>query len=307
MDLGGYIDRHQKSLHHIALATDGSCPHSGNCLGGLCGLFSLKSLEWEGIQQHAEIDILRSCILRNRAQLVALSIGFIAPVATEDFYQDIFGVKLTDSKPCDGSDCSPIQFPSLRTLALSKASLPRQLRPKEASIFGSLQSLILRDCASQLAFLGSFSRSLIIPRLQHFEFCSDGLLHTHDGNRDVSPLVDFLLSLDNLKHLHLRLSAFSNTPQIQLAIEKHRSTLESFAYHERGLLPIDEEGLFEDIRDKTPEWLYCMPWIVKPYQLTALALCTGPSALVGCLLVTHEKLLTEAAIPTRAHGQNFSP
>jgi hypothetical protein len=227
-------------------------------------------------------------------------------VATEDLYQDIFGATLTDSKPCDGSDYAPIQFPSLLKLALSKASLPRQLRPKEASIFGSLQSLILRDCASQLAFLGSLSRSQIILRLLHFEFCSDGILHTHDENRDVSPLVDFLLSLDGLKHLHLRLSDFSNTSQIQLAIEKHRPTLESFAYHERGLLPIDEEGLFEDIRDKTPTWLSYMPWIVKPCQLAALALCTGPSALVGCLFVTHEKLLTEAAIPTRAHCQNFS-
>jgi hypothetical protein len=196
LDLGGYIARHQKGLHHIALATDGSCPHSGNCLGGLCGLLSLKSLEWEGIQQHAELDILRSCILRNRAHLVALSLGFIAPVPTEDFYQDIFGVTLTDPKPYDGSDYAPIQFPSLLKLALSKASLPRQLRPKEASIFGSLQSLILRDCASQLAFLCSLSRSQIILRLLHFEFCSDGILHTHDENRDVSPLVDFLLSLD---------------------------------------------------------------------------------------------------------------
>jgi hypothetical protein len=107
-------------------------------LGGLCGLLRLKSLEWEGIQQHTELDILRLCILRNRAHLVSLSLGFIAPVATEDFYRDIFGATLTDSKPCDGSDYAPIQFPSLLKLALSKASLPGQLRPKEASIFGSL-------------------------------------------------------------------------------------------------------------------------------------------------------------------------
>ncbi|KAJ5318300.1 hypothetical protein N7476_004720, partial [Penicillium atrosanguineum] len=278
LDLGGYIDRYQNDLHHIALATDGSCPHSGNCLGGLSRLLSLKSVEWEGIQQRAELDILRSCILRNREHLVALSLGFIAPLATDNFYQDIFGVSLPD-KSYNGSEYTPIYFPSLLTLSLSKAPLPRQLRPKGASMFGSLQSLTLRDCTSQLAFLDSFSCSQIAMQLLHFEFCSDGILDTYDDDRDLSPLVDFLLSLNGLKHLHLRLSDFTNTSQIQLAIEKHRPTLESFAYHERGLLPIDDEGVFEDIRDKTPAWLSCAPWTVRPYQLTALALSAGPSGL----------------------------
>lgn len=186
---------------------------------------------------------------------------------------------------CDGSECTPIQFPSLLALSLSKAPLPRYLRPKEASILGPLRSLTLRECTSQLAFLGSLSCSQIAMQLLHFEFCSDGILDTHDGDRDLSPLVDFLLSFDGLKHLHLRLSDFTNTSQIQLAIEKHRPTLESFAYHERGLLPIDDE-VFEDIRHKTPAWLSCAPWTVKTYQLTALALSAEPSALVGHLFVT---------------------
>ena len=72
-------------------------------------------------------------------------------------------------------------------------------------------------------------------------------------------LVDFLLSLDGLKQLHPRLSDFTNTSQIQLAIEKNRPTLESFAYHERGLLHIDDKGLFEDNRDRTPAWLSHVP------------------------------------------------
>lgn len=305
LDSGGYIGKHQKGLTHISLVTDGSCPHSGGSLGGLRSLLSVKSLEWVGVQQTSEFDTLRACILRNRTHLAALSIGFITPLAAIDLYQDIFGLPLVEAKPSDNFDIAPIDFPCLTSLVLSKAPLPRKLRPKDASIFGSLQSLTLRDCASQITFLGSFSLSQSTMRLVNFEFCYDSVLHDHDEAPDVSPLVDFLLSLEGLKNLHLKLSNFSNTSQVQLAILKHLPTLESLAYHERGLLAIDDEGLFEDVRDKTPVWLSDIPWIANLYHATALALCTKPSTLVSSVFLSVEFLLTEAASTTRAHGQGF--
>lgn len=121
----------------------------------------------------------------------------------------------------------------------------------------------------------------------------------------MSPLVEFLLSLEGLKHLHLKLSTFSNTSNVQLAIEKHQPTLKSLAYHERDLLRIDEEGLFEEVRDKTPAWLTELPSIADLHHTTALALCTGPSVLVSHLFLTHGRLLTEAAIPTRTRSEDF--
>lgn len=305
LDQGGYIANQQRDLNHVSLVTDGSCPHSGRCLGGLRGLLSLKSLEWVGVQQHTDLETLRTCINQNRAHLASLCICFAGPMEGIDVYQDVFGTPKAEVKSFDRSNLSPIRFPSLLSMVLSNAPFPRKPRPADASIFGSLRSLILRDCASQLAFLRSVSSSKATLPLVHFEFCYDSIQHDPDGGRDVSPLVEFLLLLEGLKHLHLKLSNFANTSNVQLAIEKHQPTLKSLVYHERELLRIDEEGLFEEVRDKTPAWLTDLPSITDLHHKTALALCTGPSVLVSHPSLTHGRLLTEAAIQTRTHSEDF--
>lgn len=294
LDPDGYIDRYQKCLNHITLVTDGSCPHSGRCLGGLRSLSSLRSLEWDGIEQPVEFDTLRTCILRNRKHLAALSIGFIAPVANIDIYQDVLGKPLDETQPCGDRDMMSIQFPCLISLTLSKVALPRKLRLKDAVIFGSLQSLILRNCTNQITFIDSISRSRHTMQLERLEFCYDSV-HEDEGC-DVSPLVDFLLSIKGLKHLYLKLSNFLDTSQIQLAIEKHQPTLKSLAYHERGFLPIDDEGLFEDVRDRAPVWLSDL-WTTNLHKATALALCTEPTTLVSYCIRSGEYFLTERSDP----------
>lgn len=279
LGLDGYIDRHQKSLSHISLVTDGTCQHSGHCLGGLRSLSSLKSLMWEGIARPAEFDTLRMCILRNRKHLAVVSIGYVAPIATIDIYHDVFGKPVDEAQPGNGTGMLSIPFPCLTSVTLSKAALPRNVRPKDACIFSSLRSLILRNCTNQITFLDSISRTRRALQLEHLEFCYDSL--QDDEDRDVTPLVDFLRSLEGLKHLHLKLSNFLNTSQIRLAIEKHRSSLKSLAYHERSLVPIDDEGLFEDVRDKAPAWLSHNLWSANLCHATALAFSTGPSTIVG--------------------------
>ncbi|OQD73136.1 hypothetical protein PENANT_c217G01220 [Penicillium antarcticum] len=56
LDKNGYLCRHQRSLNRLSLITDGSCPEAGGALNGLSEFSSLKTIEWEGIQQPAEID-----------------------------------------------------------------------------------------------------------------------------------------------------------------------------------------------------------------------------------------------------------
>ncbi|KAJ6081434.1 hypothetical protein N7499_006308 [Penicillium canescens] len=280
LDLDGYIDRHQNGLSHISLVTDGTCPHSGRCLSGLGSLSSLNSLVWEGIGRPAEFDTLRKCILRNRKHLAVVSIGYVAPVATIDIYHDVFGKPVDEAQPYNGTGkvSIPFSFPCLASLTLSKAALPRNVRPKDARIFGSLKSLILRNCTNQITFMNSISRTPGAMQLEHLEFCYDSL-QGYGEDRDVSPLVDFLLSLEGLKHLHLKLSNFCNTSQIQQAIEKHLSSLKSLAYHERGLVSIDDEGLFEDVRDKAPVWLSHSLWSANLCHATALAFSVRPSTI----------------------------
>jgi hypothetical protein len=128
--------------------------------------------------------------------------------------------------------------------------------------------------------MNSISRTGRAMQLEHLEFCYDSL-QGHGEDRDVSPLVDFLLSLEGLKHLHLKLSNFCNTSKIQQAIEKHCSSLKSLAYHERSLVSIDDEGLFEDVRDKAPVWLSHSLWSAHLCHATALAFSVGPSTIVG--------------------------
>ncbi|KAJ5642317.1 hypothetical protein N7490_006317 [Penicillium lividum] len=285
LDLGGFLSKQQKRLAYLSLVTDGACPHAGRCLDGLHELSSLKSLDWDGIQHPSELESLQKCILRNSAHLANLSIGFATHMPNLDFYRAILGAPMYDPLSLDVAVTGPTatRFPHLLCLALSKASLPQELRPGDASIFSHLQSLKLRDCANDITLLGFLSRSQTTVQLRLFEFCCDSVLHENSRNREVNLLVDFLLSFKGLKHLHLKLSNFSDISQVETAITHHSSTLESLIYHERELVPIDDEGLFEDTRDQQPIWIPHLPKVIQLSQISALALCASASGVRSAL------------------------
>ncbi|KAJ5369964.1 uncharacterized protein N7496_006056 [Penicillium cataractarum] len=275
LDTGGLINRQQNCLTHLVLVTDGSCPHAGGCLEGLHELTFLESLEWEGVQHPAEIDSLRRCVRQNSPHLTNLSIGFAVHVANIDFYRDILGLPAPNLVPLGETLSDPsANYPFLQSLSLSKAPLPLKLRQNYELLFCSLKSLTLHGCANELEFLKCLSHSHNRVRLVRFEFCSDSLLHEVNESRDVNlkPLTDFLLSFQGLRYLHLKLSNFSNESHIQTAIAHHHSTLESLAYHQRQLVSVGEEGLFEETRDYSAGWILQLPKTVDTKQIIALAL-----------------------------------
>lgn len=251
-------------------------------------MLSLRSLEWDGIRQGAELEILRACISRNRSHLGTLSIGLITPIEAMDFYTDVLGVPLNKTEARGSIGSTAIQYPSLLKLALSKILLPQTALPSPMPGFTSLKSLTLRYCPNSLQFLSSFTSTQAPPHLVHFEFSYESFT-TNEIDRDVRPLVTFLLLLNGLRHLYLKLSNFSNSFHVSRAISKHCPTLESFAYHERNLSAIDNEGLFEEVRDQTPAWLCRMPGVGQPSFAMALSICMEPIILVSRYFLSGSK------------------
>ncbi|KAJ5142495.1 uncharacterized protein N7515_001282, partial [Penicillium bovifimosum] len=162
LDTNGYLCRHQRSLNRLSLITDGSCPEAGGALNGLSELLSLKTIEWEGIQQPAEIDSLQRCIRRNSSHLTTLSIGLVSSAAAPDLVENIF------EQPSGVFHSSAL--PALSSLTLYKAPFPQTLHLGSRWRCGSLRALSLRNCPNQLRFLKSLSRSKDTLQLKLFEF-----------------------------------------------------------------------------------------------------------------------------------------
>jgi hypothetical protein len=238
-------------------------------------------LKWEGVQQSAEVDSVRRCIRQNAAQLTDLSIGFVRCSDASDLCEEIFGQQ---SRICHSS-----ALPSLSSLALYKISFPQNFRPSPALIYGPLRALVLRECPNQLQFLTSLTRSKGTPQLELFEFSSDNLL---DGfGEDLTPVLNFLVSFKGLRHLFLRLSNFEDPSRVESVVRYHRSTLETLCYHERQLGLIDDEGLFEEYRDVSPQWISGQWDILNLSCLTALALCATPPVVVSHEIYVKNELL----------------
>lgn len=121
-----------------------------------------------------------------------------------------------------------------------------------------------------------------------------------DGfGEDLKPVLNFLISFKGLRHLFLRLSNFEVPSRVESVVRYHRSTLETVCYHERQLGPIDDEGLFEEYRDVSPQWISGQWDILNPSCLTALGLCTtSPVVISHEIYIQNELLLIVAeAIP----------
>ncbi|KAJ5766705.1 uncharacterized protein N7511_004321 [Penicillium nucicola] len=282
LDKNGYLCRHQRSLNRLSLITDGSCPDAGDALDGLSEFSSLKIIEWEGIRQPAEVDSLQRCIRRNSSHLTILSIGLVSSSNAQNLVENIF-------EQHSGLSHSSA-LPSLLSLTLCKAPFPETLQLGSTWSCRSLRALSIRDCPNQLRFLNFLSHSKDTLQLKLFEFVCDNLL---DGlGQDVSPALKFLVSFRGLRHLYLKLSNFEEPPRIDSVIKHHQDTLESLSYHERRLVPLDDEGLFEEERDVSPQWLEAQFDSLNLSSMTALGLCAGPSAVRIYL----EPLATRSAI-----------
>jgi hypothetical protein len=231
----------------------------------------LKTIEWEGIQQPAEVNSLQRCIRRNSAHLTTLSIGLVSSADAPNLVEDIFG------QPSGVFHSSAL--PSLLSLTLCKVPFSQTLKLGPAWRFGTLRALSMRDCPNQLRFLGSLSRSKETLQLKLFEFVCDNLL---DGfGQDLTPALTFLVSFKGLRHLYLKLSNFEESPRIEAVIKHHQYTLESLSYHERRLVPLDDEGLFEEERDVSPQWLEGQFDTLNLSRMSALGICASPPIVVS--------------------------
>ncbi|KAJ5642576.1 hypothetical protein N7490_006576 [Penicillium lividum] len=167
---------------------------------------------------------------------------------------EALGLQRGEHEACreaERDNTGPVIAPQLRTLSLSKVTLPPDLAPTGPSIFFSLQALTLRDCPNQLRLLRSLSRSSNPVQLTFFEACFDGLRDESGGSCGFAVVSQFLCSFRGLRHLHLRLSNYV-------------------------LISIDGNGLFAEDRDVCPSWLVnpVATGVMQP--LTALALCASP-------------------------------
>ncbi|KAF3009278.1 hypothetical protein E8E15_002598, partial [Penicillium rubens] len=280
LDRKGYLTQNQRCLRRLSLVTDGTCPSAQNGLEGLSDLPCLTTLEWEGLQHPMEVHSLRRCIDRNKQHLRTLSVGFVFSAVAQSLHWEALGLQGDAEEACMGDEkgsSSVVVAPHLRTLSLSKVSLPAGLTLTGSSIFCSLRALTLRDCPNQLHLLRSLSRSPTPMQLKSFEACFDFLLNEPGDDGGFAIVSQFLCSFRGLEHLHLRLSNYLVTDaHIQDAIRGHSPTLKSVLYHERQLLSINDDGLFARDRDVLPGWIANLVSVVNMQQLTALALCADP-------------------------------
>lgn len=285
LDRGGYLSRHQNRLTRLSLVTDGSCPSAQIGLEGLSDLPCLTTIEWEGLQHPKEVQSLRRCIDRNRDHLCTLSVGFVCSAVAQTLQWEALGLQRGEHEACreaERDNTGPVIAPQLRTLSLSKITLPPNLASTGPSIFFSLQALTLRDCPNQLRLLRSLSRSSIPVQLTFFEACFDALRDESGGSCGFAIVSQFLCSFRGLRHLHLRLSNYVVTETlIQSSIQSHLPTLRSLLYHEQQLMSIDGNGLFAEDRDVCPSWLVNPVATGVMQLLTALALCASPCVAVG--------------------------
>lgn len=294
LDREGYLIQHQENLSHLSLVTDGSCPHAAGHLDGLYLLSSLEAIEWEGIQHSTEIELLQKCIRRNQRRLRTLSIGFSASAGRPDFSCQVLGLQWsTVATATLSAGPAPTFLPSLTCLTLSKAHL--QKSPDQTSLltFAGLRSLKLRDCMNSCECLEALSHLQNKLQLRLFELCCDNL-PLDPSKANLGPVIAFLLSLQGLQHLYLKLANFAHTHQIEPVIRHHSQTLQTLVYHEKQLAPVDNERLWWDTRDFCPSWIFDRAELRHLDRLSALALCTNtPSVVSG----SRERIFIEKERP----------
>jgi hypothetical protein len=294
LDEDGFFAAQQGGLRSLSLITDGTCPHAGLRLEGLSQLTSLTDLSWEGIQHPREMAALRRCLQQNRARLMHLSVGFVSSANAPDHFACVLGWAGQGPVPGWGSDAArgSESFPALCSLSLSNFCFPDlEWKGGAPSLFYRLRKLTLRHCVNQLQLLRSLARSAGALRLRHVEVCSDDLLQGPTDPSASLAVIDFLLAFRGLQHLHLQVSNFPlSLPGFHDAVRHHQSTLQSIIYHERRLVPIDNDWTFEDVRDVSPNWTREIPQLLYHSASAALGLCLSPVAAVSVNLAPPQSL-----------------
>ncbi|KAI2868709.1 hypothetical protein CBS147323_11290 [Aspergillus niger] len=197
-----------------------------------------------------------------------------------------------NAPPAAQDDCTSGErewFPSLTFLTFSRVPFPDSLLPGgQPSPFRALKALTVRDCPNEQRFLQLLARAKDPLSLQHFEICSDYLRDSEDRLASIAT-VEFLLSFRGLRRLYLKVVNFPRfLPGLGDAIKHHRATLHGLVFHERRLMPIDAERLFEDLCDvnmASPN----IPRIVQHSSPAALGLCLRPASARGLLLDIPER------------------
>lgn len=277
LDYNGLLVEQRNSLSNLSLVTDASCPHIGQCFHGLQQLRALESLEWNGLQHQTEVDALRGCITQNRLHLKKLVIGFAIRGSQFDFSRDVLGLSsLGVSEDLESTSRKSIH---LDHLSLTRSTLPASVCPSKATIFHSLRGLTLRGCPEDLYFLNLLSHSLFPVQIKQFELCFDDTLRPNEPERDIQPLLRFLLSFKGLEFLHLKLSRCKDTEQIHSVIVHHRPSLKGLIYHERKMTHGNHQS-FENVRDCSPLWLCQLPDILDLSNISSLALNLLPYSMV---------------------------
>ncbi|KAE8155390.1 hypothetical protein BDV40DRAFT_283846 [Aspergillus tamarii] len=225
---------------------------------------------------------LRLCLQQNQAHLKHLSVGFVSSANAPDHLACVLGVAGPGSGPRDGSDAArdSEQFPALLSLCLSNFYFPRlEVWDHAPPLFYRLRRLTLRHCVNQRQLLRSLARAARLLQLRHVEVCSDDLFQAPMDPPASLAIIDFLLAFQGLRHLHLQVSNLPvSLPGFGDALRHHQSTLQSIIYHERRLVPIDNDRTFEDVRDVSPSWAREMPQLLRHHPSTAMGLCLNPVA-----------------------------
>lgn len=274
----GDLPRYQPYIEHLNLLTDGTCLHARHGLGAMSQLCSVRDLTWNGIQHPEEVESLRQCLRSNHPHLRSLSVGF-SPSSFANYF--LWDHLIGPGQLGDRVTHVPkfMTFPNLTELSLSQTTLPACFPSGEYFTFDTLRSLTLRHCPNQLRLLVLLSKAPRKIQLDCLEGCFDFF---QDNERDANAISDFLQSFHGLRKLHLHISNFP--PQGSAFVEgvhAHYATLESFVYHERQLVSVDDSGLFEEDRDVIPGWLGDLGRAIDQRQVTSLALSLCPRAAVS--------------------------
>ncbi|GKZ98656.1 hypothetical protein AnigIFM59636_005330, partial [Aspergillus niger] len=193
---------------------------------------------------------LCECLRHNHRRLKAVSIGLLldpnVPRSHEDVLKLFWPSSARDDYTLGDQEC----FPSLTSLTFSRVPFPDNLLPGgQQSPFRALKALTIPDCPNEQRFLQLLARAKDPLSLQHFEICSDYLRDSKDRLASIA-IVEFLLSFRGLRRLYLKVANFPRfLPGLGDAIKHHQATLHGLVFHERRLMPIDAERLFEDLRD----------------------------------------------------------
>ena len=275
LDEHGCITSSQTGIERLSLVTDGTCPQGGSRLEGLDKLKNLKHLAWQGVCEPREVTALCRCVGENRTRLKTLQISFgSGSMYARDLGHGLNGFELAIS------ECA-IKLFSLQSLSLSNFAFTGKYETTtQAFNIAGLRYLTLRGCAYQLDFLQSLARSRQPLKLKSFELCFDGIQEPDIANPHA--VVEFLTSFSGLEYLHLLISnTFIPMHWFRGPILHHRRSLKSLIYHERDLISIDTESLFEETRDVTTSWAADIPRTLQQCDMKFLGLCLNLSSAVS--------------------------